>query len=107
MSDFRTLIEECFQKRKLFEDSLFAPSEFTTGEALEKVQWKRPKEFCNDPQFVIEGTSRFDSEKGYLENCCFVTALAALAERQNLFDKVVPFEFDFTPANYAGIFCFR
>ena len=85
----------------LFEDKYF-------NKALNKsgIQWRRPHEISEDPEFIVGKRDRFDVNQGELGNCWFLSALANLAENRKCFDRVVPSGQDFK-RNYKGVFRFR
>ncbi|KAI1898627.1 hypothetical protein AGOR_G00074330 [Albula goreensis] len=80
--------------------------------SLERIDWKRPKDICDNPRLIVEGISVHDLNQGKLGNCWFVAACSCLALRSELWNKVIPDwkEQDWDPQhpeNYAGIFHFR
>ncbi|XP_075470267.1 calpain-3 isoform X8 [Ascaphus truei] len=112
--DFAALRKEYFGKKKLFEDDVFPPGwqslgykEF--GQKTSKVKniiWKRPKEICENPQFIIGGANRTDICQGDLGDCWFLAAIACLTLNEKLLFRVIPPEQNFVD-NYAGIFHFQ
>uniref|UniRef100_A0A087Y3J5 Calpain 6 n=1 Tax=Poecilia formosa TaxID=48698 RepID=A0A087Y3J5_POEFO len=99
------------QKGTLFEDPEFP----ATNSSLYfhkpppgVVQWKRPREICENPHLFVEGISSHDLNQGIVGNCWFVAACSCLALKPDLWEKVIPDwkeqEWD---SNYAGIFHFR
>lgn len=96
--DFYQLRQQCLDSKILFEDPQF--------ECTSDHEWLRPHEICENPQFFVEGTSRFDVRQGGLGNCWLVAALANLTENEKLFQMVVCEDNSFLD-NYAGIFHFR
>lgn len=106
--DFNVLQHKLLKSGKLFEDPDFKPSKEMYGmEDYENVKWMRPAEICEDPQFELDGISRFNVKQGELSDCWLLAALSSLAENDKLFRKVVPKynESDFKK-DYAGIFHF-
>lgn len=63
------------------------------------------QEIADDPQFFVEGFSRFDVQQGELGDCWLLAATANLTQDSNLFFRVVPPDQSFEE-NYAGIFHF-
>lgn len=63
-------------------------------------------EISDDPQFFVEGYSRFDVQQGELGDCWLLAAASTLTQDQKLFFRVVPEDNSFEE-NYAGIFHFR
>ncbi|XP_075291847.1 calpain-6 isoform X2 [Opisthocomus hoazin] len=112
---YHELKEQCIQQRWLFEDSEFPASDeslFYQSAPPRKVEWKRPKDLCEDPHLFVNGISSHDLHQGTLGNCWFVAACSCLALRKTLWQRVIP---DFNeqewdpknPEKYAGIFRFR
>jgi hypothetical protein len=106
-NNFEELRRKCLNSGRLFKDPDFQPSPNILGNESghKNIIWKRPMEICPDPKFEVEGFSRYDVQQGYLGDCWFLAALAALAENKKLFQRVVPDDNDFGE-NYAGIFHF-
>ncbi|KAK7939485.1 hypothetical protein WMY93_002811 [Mugilogobius chulae] len=89
-------------------DGLFVDYHFPLGE-LEMhsgVKWKRPKELCPAPQFIVNGASRLDISQGKLNDCWLLSAIASLSVHHELFQKVVPSDQDFQQ-HYTGCFTFK
>jgi Calpain family cysteine protease len=106
--DFHVLQRSHLKTGKLFEDPDFKTSKETYGfEDYENVKWMRPAEICGNPQFELDGISRFNVKQGGLSDCWFLAALSSLAENEKLFRKVVPKynDSDFK-RDYTGIFHF-
>ncbi|KAM8998051.1 calpain-6 isoform 1-T2 [Ara ararauna] len=112
---YHELKSQCIQQRRLFEDPKFPASDeslFYQSASRRKVEWKRPKDLCEDPHLFVNGISSHDLHQGTLGNCWFVAACSCLALRENLWQQVIP---DFNeqewdpknPEKYAGIFRFR
>lgn len=70
------------------------------------VEWLRPHEIADDPQFFVEGFSRFDVQQGELGDCWLLAATASLTQDSRLFFRVVPDDQSFEE-NYTGIFHFK
>lgn len=104
--NFNDLRQKCLSTGKLFEDPEFQPSDKILMKSQKAVQWKRPKDICSRPRFVVEGFSRFDVKQGVLGNCWFLAALETLTQNRQLFEKVVPLDNTFEKG-YTGIFRFR
>eukprot|EP00076_Gallus_gallus_P015117 XP_015134082.1 calpain-6 [Gallus gallus] len=112
---YHELKRQCIQQGRLFEDPEFPASDeslFYQKVPRGKVEWKRPKDLCQDPYLFVNGISSHDLHQGSLGNCWFVAACSCLALRKKLWQQVIP---DFqeqewdpkTPEKYAGIFRFR
>ncbi|ETE68790.1 Calpain-5, partial [Ophiophagus hannah] len=112
---YEDLKRQCLEQKKLFEDPEFPASDvslFYLNPPLASVEWKRPKEFCEDPHLTVHGISSHDLHQGSLGNCWFVAACSCLALRKKLWQKVIPNikEQDWDqkrPEKYAGIFHFH
>uniref|UniRef100_A0A8C7M499 Calpain 8 n=1 Tax=Oncorhynchus kisutch TaxID=8019 RepID=A0A8C7M499_ONCKI len=112
--DFQTLRRECLESGKLFSDTSF-PADWNSlgynelGRYSSKtrgVEWKRPKELCSNPQFIVEGATRTDICQGALGDCWLLAALASLTLDKDILARVVPPGQSFEE-NYAGIFHFQ
>ncbi|NXA32535.1 CAN5 protein, partial [Eudromia elegans] len=112
---YQELKRQCIEHGRLFEDPEFPASDeslFYTRAPPRKVEWKRPKELCEDPRLFVNGISSHDLHQGILGNCWFVAACSCLALQETLWQKVIPDfkEQEWDPKkteNYAGIFRFR
>ncbi|KAM8712565.1 hypothetical protein ACLKA7_012977 [Drosophila subpalustris] len=109
VQDYEALLNNCLMNGSLFEDPLFPAS----NESLmfsrrpdRHIEWLRPHEIVDNPQFFVEGYSRFDVQQGELGDCWLLAATANLTQESNLFFRVIPPEQSFEE-NYAGIFHFR
>lgn len=108
--DYDVLFETCLQKKALFEDPEFpcnVSNVYGSKTPEEKLLWKRPRELCENPQFIKDGFSRFDVKQGELGNCWMVASTAILAMHKDLLARVVPEPQNFDEDKYAGIFHFR
>uniref|UniRef100_A0A8C9Y5U1 Calpain 2 n=1 Tax=Sander lucioperca TaxID=283035 RepID=A0A8C9Y5U1_SANLU len=112
--DYETLRKQCLKSGRLFEDNCF-PAEPTSlgynelgpGSPKTKgVVWKRPKELCSNPKFIVDGATRMDICQGALGDCWLLAAIASLTLDQQILARVVPQEQSFTEG-YAGIFHFQ
>ncbi|XP_074057101.1 calpain-6 [Macrotis lagotis] len=112
---YQELKKECLKERRLFEDSEFLAgneSLFFSRRLPGPVEWKRPKDICDNPHLFVGGISSHDLHQGKLGNCWFVAACSCLALQECLWKKVIPKfkEQDWDarrPEKYAGIFHFR
>ncbi|KAM9733310.1 calpain-9 [Menidia menidia] len=89
-------------------DGLFVDYHFPVGE-LEMhadVKWKRPKELCPLPRFIVDGASRLDIRQGKLNDCWLLSAIASLAMHPSLLERVVPPGQSFQDG-YNGSFTFK
>ncbi|XP_053330130.1 calpain-A-like [Spea bombifrons] len=87
---------------------LFVDHSFPRDEALqdEGVEWRRPKEICARPRFIVDGATRMDVCQGNLSNCWFLSAVACLSLYPHLLEQVVPPGQGFEDG-YDGSFRFR
>jgi calpain, invertebrate len=109
VQDFYTIRQQCLDSGRLFEDPAFPANDeslFYSRRADRRFEWLRPMEICDDPQFFIEGYSRFDIQQGELGDCWLLAAAANLTQDTKLFFRVVCDDNSFEE-NYAGIFHFR
>ena len=60
-----------------------------------------------NPQFFVEGASRFDVNQGELGDCWLMAAIANLTLNESYFQRVVPQDQNFSDGSCAGIFHFR
>ncbi|XP_004380724.1 calpain-3 isoform X10 [Trichechus manatus latirostris] len=111
--DFVALQQWCLSQKCLFEDREFPASaqalgslELSQKTKMEAITWKRPKEICKNPQFIIGGANRTDICQGDLGDCWFLAAIACLTLNERLLFRVIPHDQSFTN-NYAGIFHFQ
>ncbi|XP_063079894.1 calpain-3-like [Engraulis encrasicolus] len=109
LKTFVELRDKYVSRKVLFEDPLFPASNtslFKTRKAPPNVVWKRPRELCDNPQFIIGGADRTDICQGDLGDCWLLAAIACLTLNEKLLYRVVPKDQSFTE-NYAGIFHFQ
>ncbi|XP_063287355.1 calpain-2 catalytic subunit-like [Pelobates fuscus] len=112
--DYDKLLQECLQQGRLFEDPMFPAEPKSMGynqlgpwsSETRDIQWKRPQEICQSPQFVCEDMKWTDVCQGQLGNCWFLAAAASLTLYPALMEQVVPSQQSFT-TGYAGIFHFK
>nr|XP_023027793.1 calpain-A-like isoform X3 [Leptinotarsa decemlineata] len=107
--DFYDLRDECIEQGTLFEDPEFPATDsslFFSQRPDRYYEWKRPGEIVDDPQFFVEGFSRFDVQQGELGDCWLLAAAANLTLYRRLFFQIVPDDQGFDE-KYAGIFHFR
>uniref|UniRef100_A0A7N6APC6 Calpain 9 n=1 Tax=Anabas testudineus TaxID=64144 RepID=A0A7N6APC6_ANATE len=106
---FQQLRNECLQKGVLFEDPDFpakGSSLFFSESVPVNIEWKRPKELCSDPKFIVGGADRTDICQGQLGDCWLLAAIASLTLRPELMARVIPRDQEFD-SRYAGIFHFQ
>ena len=71
-----------------------------------QIEWKRPREACENAQFVVDDFGRCDMDQGNLGNCWFIAGVVGIMQSPKMFAKVVPADQSFEH-NYCGIFRFR
>ncbi|XP_072478865.1 calpain-3 isoform X4 [Notamacropus eugenii] len=111
--DFGALRKSCLAQKRLFEDNVFPAGAQALGfqevrqkSKMKNITWKRPKEICENPRFIIGGANRTDICQGDLGDCWFLAAIACLTLNERLLFRVIPHDQTFTE-NYAGIFHFQ
>ncbi|XP_076014720.1 calpain-9 [Genypterus blacodes] len=89
-------------------DGLFVDYHFPLGELEMKggVLWKRPRELCASPEFIVNGATRLDVRQGKLNDCWLLSAIASLSLHRDLLKKVMPLDQNFQEG-YSGCFSFR
>ncbi|XP_015196265.2 calpain-1 catalytic subunit [Lepisosteus oculatus] len=71
-----------------------------------KLVWKRPKDICVSPKFIVDGATRTDVCQGILSDCWFLSAVASLSQHRALLERVVP-EGQGFDREYTGCFRFQ
>ncbi|XP_065115848.1 calpain-2 catalytic subunit-like [Paramisgurnus dabryanus] len=112
--DYESLKRECLEKNTLFCDPTFPAGSESLGynelgpnsSKAQAVEWKRPKELCANPQFIVDGAKRTDICQGELGDCWLMAAIASLTLNHNILERVVPPDQSFSDG-YAGIFHFQ
>ena len=71
--DFWQLKKQCKKNNNnlLFVDDKFPANNNSLSyrHKNQDIQWLRPKEICDDPKFILEGSSRHDINQGEIGNC--------------------------------------
>ncbi|XP_078261155.1 calpain-2 catalytic subunit-like [Rhinoraja longicauda] len=112
--DYEAIRQQCLETGSLFCDESFPTCPSSLGhnelgagsDKIRDVEWRRPKDVCDNPEFTIGGTSRTDICQGALGDCWLLAAIASLTLNSEVLNRVVPCEQDFG-SDYAGIFHFR
>uniref|UniRef100_A0A8W4FD56 Calpain-2 catalytic subunit n=1 Tax=Sus scrofa TaxID=9823 RepID=A0A8W4FD56_PIG len=112
--DYAELRDQCLEAGALFQDPSFPalPSSLGFKELgpysgkTRGIEWKRPTEICDNPQFIIGGATRTDICQGALGDCWLLAAIASLTLNEEVLARVVPLDQSFQE-NYAGIFRFQ
>ncbi|XP_076020378.1 calpain-2 catalytic subunit-like isoform X2 [Genypterus blacodes] len=112
--DFEALRRDCLDRGRLFEDECFEALPSSLGyEDLgpvsyktRGVEWTRPKDLCQNPQFIVANASRTDICQGALGDCWLLAAIASLTLNKQVLSRIVPHDQSFDQ-NYAGIFHFE
>ncbi|KAL3319806.1 calpain 2, (m II) large subunit [Cichlidogyrus casuarinus] len=123
---FQTIRQQYVDTGKLWEDnefpaddsSLYVDPKNKPTTSPSAIEWKRPKvilhlkfnlyskEIMPNPQFIMDGISRFDVKQTKGDNCWFLASIASLAMRTDLIEKIVPKDQGFSN-NYCGVFRFN
>ncbi|XP_072527077.1 calpain-2 catalytic subunit-like [Salminus brasiliensis] len=112
--DFEALRKQCLKEGVLFTDPNFPAGPRSLGfkelgptsVKARGVEWKRPKDLCSDPQFIVDGATRTDICQGVLGDCWLMAAIASLTLDKDILARVIHPEQNFTD-DYAGIFHFQ
>ncbi|KAH9487987.1 hypothetical protein Btru_066755 [Bulinus truncatus] len=111
--DYNSLTRELLNKEELFVDPDFPPklqSLYSDVKSLpmENIQWKRPTDLFERPEFIVDGAKHHDLDQGSLGNCWFIAGAAVLASSHPAeFQRVVPPNQSFDPQTYTGMFRFN
>ncbi|KAM3865327.1 calpain-1 catalytic subunit b [Diretmus argenteus] len=112
--DFEALRLDCLQNGSLFMDPTFLAEPASLGfkelaphsSKTRGVEWMRPTELTENPQFIVGGATRTDICQGALGDCWLLAAIASLTLNERLLHRVVPHGQSFQE-DYAGIFHFQ
>lgn len=66
--NYNELKQECIKSKRLFEDEKFSAKKSTLGRnnLPKNVTWKRPHEFIQNPQFIVNNIEPNDLDQGIL-----------------------------------------
>uniref|UniRef100_A0A8D3DJZ1 Calpain-3 n=1 Tax=Scophthalmus maximus TaxID=52904 RepID=A0A8D3DJZ1_SCOMX len=109
LKTFLELRDKYVKKKVVFEDPLFPADDsslFYSHKPSMKIEWKRPSEICENPEFIVDGANRTDICQGELGDCWLLAAIACLTLNEKLLYRVIPPDQSFT-RDYAGIFHFQ
>ncbi|XP_026215837.1 calpain-2 catalytic subunit-like isoform X2 [Anabas testudineus] len=104
--NFEQLRSQCLQTGSLFCDPTFPASSASLGKDHKEVEWKRPKELCSNPKFIVDEATRTDICQGSMGDCWLMAGMASLTLDPQILNRVVPPAQSFRSL-YAGIFHFQ
>ncbi|KAM9314100.1 calpain-2 catalytic subunit-like [Pholidichthys leucotaenia] len=113
--DFESLRQCCLESGRLFVDDTFPAQPSSLGfkelgpgsYKIRGVEWMRPTELMDNPEFIISGATRTDICQGALGDCWLLAAIASLTLKEEVLARVVPHRQSFNSDEYAGIFHFQ
>ncbi|XP_064623466.1 calpain-A-like [Lineus longissimus] len=97
--NYDDIVAACRASGQLWEDPEFPADDKSIFPSIQMPQsphWKRPSEICSDPQLFVGGGSRFDVMQGALGDCWLLAAVASLSLHDELLQKVISPEQDFS-----------
>ncbi|KAH9503245.1 hypothetical protein Btru_068552 [Bulinus truncatus] len=94
-------------------DHLYVDNDFPLDMAIVQnnmdIEWKRPKEFVDNPKLFTDGSTRFDIGQGSAGTCWFLSIVADIADNKKMLERVIPESAYYIedPTRYDGICHFR
>ncbi|KAM9804226.1 calpain-2 catalytic subunit-like [Neosynchiropus ocellatus] len=112
--DYQSIKKRCLETRTLFEDECFEPLPSSLGfnelgpnsYKVRGIEWKRPTELSQNPQFITGNATRTDICQGALGDCWLLAAIASLTLNEKVLHRVVPHCQNFGD-DYTGMFHFE
>ena len=108
------LKRDSLRNKRLFTDPIFPAnnsSMFFKSSTPPGIVWKRARDIALEnkliPKLIVNSAQANDLCQGYIGDCWFIAAAAAIAQVDDLFDKILPKDQSFENREYAGIFHFR
>ncbi|XP_023668020.2 calpain-9 [Paramormyrops kingsleyae] len=97
-----------FSNTNYANDGLFVDTTFPYGNMQQQtnIVWKRPKDICQSPQFIVGGATCMDVCQGSLSDCWFLSVVTSLSLHRHLLERVVPCRQSFQEG-YTGCFVFQ
>ncbi|KAL3857922.1 hypothetical protein ACJMK2_012547 [Sinanodonta woodiana] len=76
----------------------------------ESIVWKRPKDLVEEwqtPYLMVDGMTKNDIKQGILGDCWFLSACAAVSQKEKFISKVMPLDQPLYGIGYRGLVQFR
>ncbi|BFY99029.1 hypothetical protein BsWGS_02069 [Bradybaena similaris] len=90
---------------KLYVDEAF-PLKTAIDKDNSNIEWKRPKDFLENPKLFTDGATCFDIGQGTAGTCYFLAVVAEIANRNDMLKQVIPedaYNIE-NPNKYDGVF---
>ncbi|PAA81467.1 hypothetical protein BOX15_Mlig005442g3 [Macrostomum lignano] len=105
------ILTMCCSRQSMYEDPEFPANDraikHTGSTGRYGIKWLRPKQINPNATFIKDGFSRSDISQGGLGDCWILAAMAGMAERPEIINRVVPEGQSMEAPNYCGAFRFR